>query len=121
MEIIASMYGFSGVEPNTIFMGWPKQTKKPMKFAHLLKRLNDLDYNSLLLNYDDEKGFGNKKKIDIWWRGGGNNFSLAATLARYIISGDDWRDTEIRLLTIKDKYSNARVLEYETKRVLEIL
>jgi amino acid transporter len=119
MEIIASMYGFSGIEPNTIFMGWPMHTKKPMKFAHLLKRLNDLDYNSLFLNYDDEKGFGDKKRIDIWWHGGGNNFSLAATLARFIISDEEWRDGEIRLLTIKDKLSNTRVLEYEAKRILQ--
>ncbi len=118
MEVIASIYGFSGIDPNTIFMGWAKHTKEPMKFAHLLKRLNELDYNSLFLNYDDEKGFGDKKRIDIWWRGGGNNFSLAATLARFIISDDEWRDAEIRLLTIKDKLSNTRVLEYEAKRVL---
>jgi hypothetical protein len=100
-------------------MGWAKHTKEPMKFAHLLKRLTELDYNSLFLNYDDEKGFGDKKRIDIWWRGGGNNFSLAATLARFIISDDDWRKAEIRLLTIKDKLSNTRVLEYEAKRVLK--
>ena len=118
MEVIASMYGFSGIDPNTIFMGWAKHTKEPMKFAHLLKQLNKLDYNSLFLNYDDEKGFGDKKRIDIWWRGAGNNFSLAATLARFIISDDEWRDAEIRLLTIKDDLSNTRVLEYEAKRVL---
>jgi len=118
MEVIASMYGFSGIDPNTIFMGWPKQTKEPMKFARLVKKLNELDYNSLFLNYDDEKGFGDKKRIDIWWRGAGNNFSLAATLARFIISDEDWRDSEIRLLTIKDKLSITRVLEYEAKRVL---
>ena len=35
MEVIASIYGFSGIEPNTIFMGWAKHTKEPMKFAHL--------------------------------------------------------------------------------------
>ncbi len=121
MEIIASMYGFSGVEPNTIFMGWPKDTKNPLKFAKLLMHLNKLDYNSLFLNYNDEKGFGERKKIDIWWRGAGNNFSLAATLARIIISDDDWYRTKIRLLTIKDKLSNTRVLEYGTSSVLKTL
>lgn len=118
MEVISSIYGFSGIEPNTVLMGWAKQTKDPMKFAHLIKTFNELDYNSLFLSYNDEEGFGDKSRIDIWWRGAGNNFSLALTLARFLTSNDDWRDAEIRLLTIKDEFSNTRILSREAKRVL---
>jgi amino acid transporter len=118
MEVIASIYGFSSIEPNTILMGWASNTKEALKFAHLIKSLNDLDYNSLFLHYNEEEGFGDKNRIDIWWRGAGNNFSLALTLARFITTNEDWRDAEIRLLTIKDNYSSVRILANEARRVM---
>lgn len=119
MGVIASIYGFSSIEPNTILMGWARNTKKPDKFAHIIKTFNELDYNSLFLNYNEEEGFGEKNRIDIWWRGAGNNFSLAMTLSRFIISNEDWRNTEIRLLTIKDQYSDSSVLENQAKDLLK--
>jgi amino acid transporter len=118
MEVIASIYGFSSIEPNTILMGWGRNTKEPLKFSHLIKSLNELDFNSLFLHYNEEEEYGDKKRIDIWWRGAGNNFSLALTLARFITTNEDWRETEIRLLTIKNKFSNVRVLKNEAKRVM---
>ena len=118
MEVIASIYGFSSIEPNTILMGWARNTREPLKLSHLIKSLNELDYNSLFLHYNEEEGYSNKNRIDIWWRGAGNNFSLALTLARFITTNDDWREAEIRLLTIKNKFSNVRVLNTEAKRVM---
>ena len=119
MEVIASIYGFSSLEPNTILMGWARNTKKPEKFAHIIKTFNELDYNSLFLNYNEKEGFGEKNRIDIWWRGAGNNFSLAMTLSRFIISNEDWRNAEIRLLTIKDQYSDSSILENQAKDLLK--
>jgi len=118
MEVIASIYGFSGIEPNTTLMGWASNTKEPKNFARLIRSFNKLDYNSMFLHYNDDAGFGKRKRIDLWWRGAGNNFSLALTLARFITSNDDWRNAEIRLLTIKDNLSSVRVLENEANRVL---
>jgi len=119
MQVIASIYGFSSIDPNTILMGWGRNTKRPEKFAEIMKTFHELDYNSLFLFYNDDEGFGEKNKIDIWWRGAGNNFALALTLARFITSNDEWRNAHIRLLTIKDKFSGARILENEAKTFLK--
>jgi hypothetical protein len=99
-------------------MGWASNTKEPLKLAHLIKTFNELDYNSLFLHYNEEEGFGGKKRIDIWWRGAGNNFSLALTLVRFISTNEDWRDAEIRLLTIKNDLSSTRILENEAQRLM---
>ena len=119
MQVIASIYGFSSIDPNTILMGWGRNTKRPDKFAEIMKTFHELDYNSLFLFYNDDVGFGEKNKIDIWWRGAGNNFALALTLARFITSNDEWRNADIRLLTIKDKFSGAHILENEAKSFLK--
>ncbi|MCF6342351.1 MAG: amino acid permease, partial [Bacteroidales bacterium] len=40
---IAATYGFSGVEPNTVVFGWGRQTKDPIDFARMIRRLADLE------------------------------------------------------------------------------
>ena len=37
IETIAATYGFSGVEPNTVLLGWGRQTRNPVRFAKMLK------------------------------------------------------------------------------------
>ena len=55
IESIATTYGFSGVDPNTVLMGWAKNTKDPIWFSEMTQKLKDLDYNILYLDYDEKK------------------------------------------------------------------
>lgn len=103
IEMIARTYGFSGVEPNTIILGWARQTKHPVRFTRLLKILYDLDLNVLLLDYDQRKGFGKSNKIDIWWQGEGKSGNLALTLSKFMLMSDQWSEAEIRLLIVNNQ------------------
>jgi solute carrier family 12 sodium/potassium/chloride transporter 2 len=73
IEMISRNYGFSGVEPNTVMLGWARQTEDPKRFSKMVRRLTKLDMNVILLDYDKKVGWGRKQSIDIWWRGGGHN------------------------------------------------
>ena len=68
IETIAATYGFTGIVPNTILMGWNSNTSNPEKFTSLTKQLVNLNYNVLFLDYDENKTFGKYSTIDIWWR-----------------------------------------------------
>ena len=100
IEQVASNYGFAGVEPNTIFMGWPRHTKEPHRFYHLLKNIQKLDLNIVMMDYDQERGFGNKKQIDVWWRGGGQNGNLSLQLVKFILQSDEWNHASTRLIIV---------------------
>ncbi|MEA3317488.1 MAG: amino acid permease, partial [Bacteroidota bacterium] len=110
IETISSTYGFSGIEPNTILMGWGRQTRDPVRFAKMVESLNQLDHSILMVDYDEERGFGNKKIIDIWWRGAGNNSNLALTLVKFLIVSDDWRDAKVRLLIVNPENEDRDIL-----------
>ena len=105
IDAITRVYGFSGVEPNTVLMGWARNTTDAAQFARLIQNFNELDLNSLLIDYDKERGFGNKKLIDVWWRGAGNNFEFELALVRFLTSTDDWRNAEVRFIIISQKSS----------------
>ena len=100
MDQIARIYGFSGVKPNTILMGWSKTEKNRERFAHLIDRFREADYNTVFLNYDPETGFGNHRTIDVWWRGSGRTLAFAISLIRHLTAHSQWKTAEPRLLLV---------------------
>ncbi|BDQ02744.1 amino acid permease [Ignavibacterium sp.] len=119
IETITRIYGFTGIEPNTVLMGWARNTKYPDQFARLIDDLNKMDYNIVFLDYDNERGFGSRKTIDLWWRGYGNNFSFALTILRFIRSSSLWKEATLRILFIVDEDVNVERVFKNANQVLE--
>ena len=118
IESIAATYGFSGVEPNTILMGWGRKTDDHLRFAKMLKHLSDLDHNIVMLDYNKEKGFGKFKRIDVWWRGGSNNGNLILSLIKYIRSSYRWRHAIVRILIINNENNKRNIIHKKAKLAL---
>lgn len=102
IETISQTYGFSGVEPNTVMLGWSHDQSNSEKFRHMADVLKKLDYNVLFLNYNKEKGFGRKKKIDIWWSDLSKVSYLTVQLTKLLLSSEDWGYAEIRFLYLNN-------------------
>lgn len=118
---VSETYGFAGVEPNTIILDRRKQHSDPIGFVHLISHIMDLDLNLLLIDYDQEKGFGKRKSIDIWWRGAGNNGNLAINLVKFLWLSDRWKDSRLRLL-IENPVNRQRERMYDfASEVLDAL
>jgi hypothetical protein len=119
IESISATYGFSGVEPNTVLLGWGRQTQDPVRFAKMLKYLSDLDLNIVLLDYNAEKGFGDYHRIDVWWRGGSNNGNLVLSLIKFIRISYEWRNAVVRLLIVNPENRKKRKIERQAADVLD--
>jgi amino acid transporter len=110
IDVISRVYGFAGFEPNTILMGWGKNTRNPEKFAALLASLKRQDYNGVFLSYDKDKGFGSHGSIDFWWSGKGRGLSLVLALLKFLTSSNQWRAAKIRILVIHKDSSKTDTL-----------
>lgn len=121
IEAISSTYGFSGVEPNTVLMGWGRQTEDPARFVKMIKNLSDLDLNILMVDYDKDLSFGKKQVIDIWCRGGGNNCTLMLSLIKFIWLSDNWKNAQARILIINPINDEKEKLIKDAEKVLEQL
>lgn len=119
MENIARTYGFSGLDPNTVLMGWGSEAKEPVKFISFVYNLIKLDYNILLMDYNQEQGFGKQESIDIWWRGKGFNVNLTLTLLKFIQASDDWRKAKIRCLIVSEGNLNQNRVYKNTTLMLD--
>ena len=106
IETIASTYGFSGVEPNTVLLGWEKSSTEPNSFTQLTQKLYELDYNVLYIDYDKERGFGKYKQIDVWWNDFSSTTELTLSLVKFLNKSIDWRHAQIRILYLTSEIEN---------------
>jgi len=94
---ISRIYGFSGIKPNTILMGWTKNSNRKDEFGELISTFNRNKLNSIFFNLNERRDFGDFKNIDIWWSGYGSNLSFAISIIRFLTSGKHWKTVKIRL------------------------
>ena len=119
---IASNFGFSGVEPNTIMMGWPKGLENSIEYSKMTETLLHLDYNLLYLDFDRKMKFGNYQTVDLWWREtDSKNAEMMLNIARFIIASPKWNNTSIRVLFVNNNNVNIDLIHSKISKLVEDL
>lgn len=119
---IASTFGFSGVEPNTIMMGWPKGLENSEEYAEMTETLLHLDYNLLYLDFDQKTKFGNHQTVDLWWREtDSKNAEMMLNIARFIIASPKWSNTNIRVLFVNNNNIDSTIIHSKIAALVEDL
>ncbi len=116
---IAGTYGFSGIEPNTVMMGWGRSSENPQHFLKTVNYLKDLDMNILLMDYDKTAGFGKYNQVDIWWRTTEHNGNLALVLLKFLWLSNEWRNTKARILIVNPVNEQREIIYRNTISILE--
>ena len=119
---IASTFGFSGVEPNTIMMGWPKGLENSKEYSKMTQTLLHLDYNLLYLDFDKKTKFGNYNSVDLWWREtDSKNAEMMLNIARFIIASPRWNNPKIRVLFVNNNNVDKKVIHKKIYKLVEDL
>ena len=119
---IATTFGFSGVEPNTIMMGWPKGLESSAEYSKMTETLLHLDYNLLYLDFDREAKFGNHHTVDLWWREtDSKNAEMMLNIARFIIASPRWNNTNIRVLFVNNNNVEKDIIHSKIYKLIEDL
>ena len=119
IESIATTYGFSGIDPNTVLMGWAKNTKDPIWFSEMTQKLKDLDYNILYLDYDEKRGFGNFSSIDLWWNGFNKENELSLQLVKFLRSSKKWKKAVLKIYFVNSKNTNSEEIEAKISSIID--
>ncbi len=119
---IATVFGFSGVEPNTIMMGWPKGLENSEEYSKMTETLLHLDYNLLYLDFDRKNKFGNYQTVDLWWREtDSKNAEMMLNIARFIIASPKWNNTTIRVLFVNNNNVDSTLIHSKISKLVEDL
>ncbi len=111
--------GLGYMKPNSVLMGFRKKTDEVNDYIESLKSIVSLDKNLLLLHMNEEKTFGNKETIDVWWGGLESNGWLMINLAHVISLNEDWKGTKIRFLSIVTNNSEVENRRKNIEKLLE--
>lgn len=118
MSVIARTHGLSGVEPNTVMLEWDTLAAEPKPFAKLVKTFIDSDFNLVFTKVNAQRGFGDRKRIDVWWRGTGNNGKFTLTLIRFLQLSEEWKGVRLRILIAHDGQASADTIYRNVSNVL---
>ncbi len=119
IENIAATFGFTGIDPNTVMMGWAKNTKDPIDYARLTQKLISLDFNLLYLDYDKETKFGKYETVDLWWRGANSkNAEMMLNVSRFIIQSQKWRKAKIRILLVNHNNIDSSIIKAKISKLI---
>lgn len=100
--MVAQSHGIGGINVNSVMMGWSRTEGGRSMQMHLLRDLVTLNKSVLFLHYDEERDFGNRERMDVWWQGRGGNEDLMLLLAYLIERHPTWRDSQVRLIRVID-------------------
>jgi len=122
IENIASIFGFSGVDPNTVMMGWPKGLENSEDYSIMTQKLLYLDYNLLYLDFDRKTKFGEHQTVDLWWREtDSKNAEMMLNIARFIIQSPKWNKTTIRVLFVNNNNIDTEIIKNKILKLVEDL
>ncbi len=97
---VAQAHGIGGLESNTVLLGWSGTPEGRREQMSLARGLNRIEKSIIFLNYNDERGFGKRGRINVWWRSKGGNADLMLLVSHIIRQHPSWDQAEIRLIRV---------------------
>ncbi|MGC1396012.1 MAG: Na-K-Cl cotransporter [Coleofasciculaceae cyanobacterium] len=102
-ERLIEAYGLGSFVPNTILLGDSESPERRDRFCQSIATIHQAGRSIVILR-DSDRGFGARRRIDVWWGGLKANGSLMLLLAYLLRTEIDWRDATIYLkLVVKDQ------------------
>jgi len=99
---LVETYGIGPLVPNTVLLGHSRVEEKRDRYCQTIVELHKAQRNVVVLR--DNRGFGRRRRIDVWWGGMQANGSLMLLLAYLLRTDINWRNAIIYLkLVVADK------------------
>ncbi|MBN2495947.1 MAG: Na-K-Cl cotransporter [Deltaproteobacteria bacterium] len=118
-RVVAQSHGIGALRSNLALFGWSDSETKAEVFASLVRDFVHLKTSVILLKHDEQRGFGRRRQIDVWWGGLEHNGSLMVLLAHMVSLSDEWRGCKVRLLQVATEQGDLRRSERELAHMLE--
>ena len=96
-ERMVETYGLGPLTPNTVLIGDTTDEGRERRFAKMIQFFHGARRNVVIVHDPDDRGFGRRRRIDVWWGGLRGNGGLMTILAYLLQSSLNWRGVDVRL------------------------
>jgi len=101
MKSLLLCHGIGGVRPNTVLLGWSKDTSELERYSNILRLSERLQRNIVVIKSEVELDAWKVPagEIQIWWHGRRNG-PLMLLLAHLLTQNDEFRRRKTRLINV---------------------
>jgi amino acid transporter len=102
VSTVVQSHGLGALKPNIALFGMAKAREEQERVARIIRNLAVLETSVLVLELDEEKGFGQRSTIDVWWGGLGGSGDFMLLIAHLISLHEDWQAVRVRVIRVID-------------------
>ncbi|CAN5896275.1 Na-K-Cl cotransporter [soil metagenome] len=96
-ERLVEAYGFGPLVPNTIILGDSEVQARRAAYCRMIQSFHRARRNVVIVRDDPDRGFGEMRRIDVWWGGLQANGGLMMMLAYLLRTSGDWSGTRVNV------------------------
>lgn len=97
---LVDAYGLGSLVPNTVLLGDSEREELRPAYCEMVRHFWRQRRNVVIVHHDDELGFGDRERVDVWWGGLQGNGSLLLILGYLLRTSLPWRGVEVRMKMI---------------------
>lgn len=99
-ERLVEYYGLGALSPNTVLVGDTARLELRDRYCTMIERLHSARRNIVVVRDAENRGFGKRERVDIWWGGLQGNGALLLILGYLLRSSLRWRGADVRMITV---------------------
>lgn len=96
-ERLVEAYGLGPLVPNTVLLGDSREPERLERYCEMIANFHAARRNVVILRDDAERGFGQRRRIDVWWGGLQGNGGLMMILAYLLRTSSEWGETDVHV------------------------
>lgn len=106
---LVETYGIGPLIPNTILLGDSESSDRRESYVGALAKIHRAGRSIIILRENHERGFGRRRRIDVWWGGSVQaNGGLMLLLAYLLRTNIQWRQATITLKLVVNDPAGAQ-------------
>ncbi|HMB91784.1 MAG TPA: hypothetical protein VKP65_13110 [Rhodothermales bacterium] len=106
-ERLVDAYGLGALVPNTILLGDSQTLKHRERYCQMIEHFYQAKRNIIIVRDDEQRGYGNRQRIDLWWGGLKGNGGLMMILAYLVQTDLSWPQAQVHLKMVVPNESAA--------------
>lgn len=116
---LVEAYGLGALVPNTILLGDSQEPKHLTPYCRMITQFYQSQRNVIVVRDDENRGFGERRRIDLWWGGLKGNGGLMMILAYLLQTSLSWRGVEVWLRMVVPTAAAAEDARANVLRIIE--
>lgn len=115
---LVSTYGVGLLVPNTVILGDSENPSHRADYCGMVTSFHAARRNVVIVRDNPEFGFGERRRIDVWWGGLQSNGGLMMLIAYLLRTSVDWLGAEVRVKLVVGKEEARAGAQANLERII---